>query len=468
MFRVAADPDILPTPSAPMAVAREFTAREFTHPDGPLVIYHWRGGWWRWRTTHWAELEARAVRELAYRFTEGAQYEKTTKNGVELVPWAPNRHKIADLLEALAAVTHLTEDTPQPSWLTHGEHPDGVVVSCANGLLEVATRRLWPHTPTYFNTTAVAHDFDPDALDPVHWEAFLETLWGEDREQVKLLQEWMGYTISGRTHLHKIALVVGPTRGGKGAIGRVLGALIGPENVAAPTLSSLGGDFGCAPLIGNSLALIADARLNGRSTTTVVERLLSISGEDVQTINRKFRDAWTGQLTSRFMILSNELPQLGDASSAIAGRFVTLLLTESWLGREDHSLEAGLHSELPEILNWSLAGLTRLEEQGRFTVPESTETAYVALQELASPVRAFLRERCITGSDQEVAIDDLWKAWRSWAEDNGHGKGGTRQVFGRDLRATLPRLKVGRRGPRGDQERIYQGVALLPEGEDEE
>ena len=60
--------------------------------------------------------------------------------------------------------------------------------------------------------------------------------------------------------------MVGPTRGGKGAIARVLGALVGRENVAGPTLSSLGGDFGLAPLIGKPLAVISDARLNGRNS----------------------------------------------------------------------------------------------------------------------------------------------------------------------------------------------------------
>ena len=41
-----------------------------------------------------------------------------------------------------------------------------------------------------------------------------------------------------------------------------------------------------------------------------VERLLSISGEDTLTIDRKYRDPWTGRLPTRFMILTNELPQV--------------------------------------------------------------------------------------------------------------------------------------------------------------
>jgi putative DNA primase/helicase len=86
-------------------------------------------------------------------------------------------------------------------------------------------------------------------------------------------------------------LLVGPKRSGKGTIGRVLTGLLGRHNVAAPTLSGMTADFGLAPLIDKPLALASDARLSDkRDSSIVVERLLSISGEDTLTINRKYRD----------------------------------------------------------------------------------------------------------------------------------------------------------------------------------
>src|SRR4029077_9201288 len=168
--------------------------------------------------------------------------------------------------------------------------------------------------------------------------------------------------------LQKIFLNVGPTRGGKGVIARVLTALIGRPNIAGPTLNSLGGEFGLAPLIGKPLAVISDARFAGRDSNSVIERLLSISGEDALTVNRKYKDQWTGKLPCRLHIISNELPKLGDASQAIIGRILLLLTTRSWLGKEDHDLEPALQAEMTGVLNWSLDGLARLTNNGgRFT-----------------------------------------------------------------------------------------------------
>jgi putative DNA primase/helicase len=255
-------------------------------------------------------------------------------------------------------------------------------------------------------------------------------------------------------------LLIGPTRSGKGTIARVLADLLGKGNVAGPTLASLGTNFGLAPLIGKPLAVVSDARLAGSNVHQVVERLLSISGEDRLTIDRKYREPWSGKLPARFVILSNELPRFGDASGAIANRFVVLAMHESFLGRENTSLIQELTAELPGILLWALDGLDRLTRQGRFTEPKSSADSIVALQDLVSPVAAYVRDNCDVGVGHEILIDYLFADWSTWCEGNGHKRGSV-QTFGRDLRAVIPHLRVAR--PRvGDakRERRFQGVQL--------
>ena len=61
-----------------------------------------------------------------------------------------------------------------------------------------------------------------------------------------------------------------------------------------------------------------------------------------------------------------------------------------------------------------------------------------------------------------VSVDDLWAAWKAWAEDQSQHHG-TKQTFGRDLRAVVPGLHVSR--PRdGEHKRTYVGVGLAAEG----
>jgi putative DNA primase/helicase len=453
---------ILPSPARPMEVAREFVDSAFTHAEG-RTLCHWRGGWWKWRGSYWEETDERALRALLYVFTEHAVYLHDKENEQA---WAPNRKRISDLADALSAICILPTSLDQPCWLDGRD--SGPIVATANGLLDVERQRLTAHSPLFFNQTAVQFNYDPDAPAPARWLEFLGELWPQEPQAIDALGEWFGYVISGRMDLHKILLMVGPTRGGKGVIARIETALIGKQNVAGPTLNSLSGEFGLAPLIGKPLAIISDARFVGKHGGIVVERLLSISGEDALTINRKYRDQWTGKLPCRLHIASNELPRLGDASAAIVGRLVVLILLRSWLGRENYDLETTLRQELAGILNWALDGLRRLTLQNNnvFTRAPSADEAIVQMRDLASPVGAFVREKCKLDAEKEVDVDVLYATYKSWADDNGYPKI-TKQTLGRDLRAAVPSIRIERpRRHDGIRVRRYVGIRLKTPDDD--
>lgn len=200
-----------------------------------------------------------------------------------------------------------------------------------------------------------------------------------------------------------------------------------------------------APLIGKPLATIADARDSEDTYTpyVVVERLLNISGEDTVTIDRKYRSAWTGKLATRFVMLTNQLPKFKDASGAIASRLVILQMTQSFFGREDHALEGRLHTELPGIFNWALAGLDRLVENGRFTVPKASDNATQLMADIASPTSAFVREQLDRKPGAEIEVDKAYHMWKEWCEKNGHYPG-AKATFGRNLHSVIPELKTAR------------------------
>jgi putative DNA primase/helicase len=241
----------------------------------------------------------------------------------------------------------------------------------------------------------------------------------------------------------------------------VLTALVGRDSVANPTLASLQTQFGLEPLIGKPLAFITDARLGGRSDqAAITERLLSISGEDALTIDRKFIPAWTGRLPTRFAILTNELPRISDTSGALVGRLVVLVLTRSFYGREDPALTARLLTELPGILNWSLYGYRRLRQRGYFLQPASAREAIEALELLASPTKAFLNDRCNVGPGLTVPIELAYQTWRAWCDSVGRKDPGTKQTFGRDLKAAIPSLRITRPRDDDNRHRSYEGVGL--------
>ena len=454
-------PKVVPPPTSPLPVSRELVDDVYKTEAG-VVLRYYGGDLYRYDGTAWPEIEGRSVRAAAYKWLEDAVFEKETSDGEVLEAWDPTRYKIDNVIDALRAVVML-EGGEAPMWVDGTDDPpaDGTV-SMSNGLLHVPTRTLYSHTPNFFTHHSLPFGFDPHAPEPSRWLAFLDELWEDDPSSIGALQEVFGYVLGGDTRQQKIFLFVGPRRSGKGTIGRVLTGLLGPHNVAAPTLAGLATNFGLQPLIGKPLGLISDARLSGQADgQVVVERLLSVSGEDSLTIDRKYREPWTGRIPARFVILTNELPRLSDSSGALASRFVLFVLTRSFLGREDPALTDKLLAEAPGIFSWALEGLDRLNERGFFEPPESGKEAVRQLEDLSSPVSAFVRESCEVGSDQSVPVDALWDAWKRWSDDDNRHPG-TKAVFGRNLNAAVPTIRKSRPREGADRSHVYLGIGLRP------
>jgi putative DNA primase/helicase len=161
------------------------------------------------------------------------------------------------------------------------------------------------------------------------------------------------------------------------------------------------------------------------------------------------------------MVLTNELPKLADASGALASRFLILLLTNSFYGKEDLGLTARIIRELPGILNWSLDGWQRLRTRGYLVQPASSAGAQSDFEDLGSPIGAFLRDRCILTQFATCRPEDLYNAWCDWCRQQNISHVSTVQMFGRDLRAAIGALRtIQHRGLTGIPERHYQGIEL--------
>lgn len=450
---------------APLLIVDSLIQRHFLYQES-RTLQHCSDSFWRWNGVQYVELDENEIRQIIYIFLRDA---KQLNTAGYLENFNPTKYKVDQVIDALRAICYQKHHPSSGAfWLDGREAPDPkYLVSFQNGLLSIKdwlknpTTTLIPHTPFFMNVNSLTFSFDSNVPEPKTWLNFLDTIWNNDQESKETLQEWFGYVLTQNTRLQKILLIIGPPRSGKGTIGRVQRELLGHFNVAGPTLSSLGGEFGLQPLLNQMLALISDARLNAKGgNSIIIERLLSISGEDPLTINRKFLPSITTQLPTRIMMMSNELPDMKDPSGALAKRYLVLTLKTSWLGKEDISLFDRLKEELPGILLWSLQGLIRLEQRGFFLQPKSSLETIDELEAMTSPIKAFILERCTIKPQTTVLVQVLFNHWRNWCLDTGYPNPGNIQSFGKNLKAAFPAIGITR--PQGEQtrERYYVGIDI--------
>ncbi len=448
------------SPKRTLPTAEAYVREFHQHAEG-RTIHAYGGLIMHWRNNRYSQVEDEYVKHVLQPWLHAALhyvYNKAIKD-FELKPFDSNPSTVKQALDTIRSHVHIPATTVAPSWLdTRIDRPPALeILPCKTLNLHIPTGRILAPTPALFTVNSLDFDYDPNPEPPERWIKFMEQLFGDDIESMELLREWMGYCLTSDTSQQKMLLLVGPRRSGKGTIGRILRYMIGHGNVVGPTTSSLAGNFGLQPLIDKSLAIVSDARFGGENIGIVVERLLCISGEDALTIDRKYLGSVSMKLPTRFIFLTNELPRLNDASTALAGRFLVLRLITSFYGHEDTTLTDQLIAELPGILLWAIEGWKRLKARGYFVQPESAMDAIRDLEDLASPVSAFVRECCVVGPGHRVDVDDLYNAWKRWCEQDGRTIVTHKQTFGRDLGAAIPGIKR-RRGT--GLTPFYEGISL--------
>lgn len=437
-------PGMLPSPREPMRVARVLAP----HYARPLTW--WRGDFYQWMGTHWEMVAEPEVIQWIYQVTENATYlGANTKGEPEPKAWAPTRTRVGDVTHALGhGVLQRTEPAEQ-------------VMALANGVLR--GRRLEAHTSDRFNLTALPFEYDPEAACP-EWHKFLDSTLPGDRLTQDFLAEWMGYVLSGRTDMQKMAVLIGPRRSGKGTATRVLEAMVGPTGYAAPTMAGLGGSFGLASLIGKSLAVMGDVRWTSKHVIEAVPVLLGIVGRDGFTVARKHRDDWVGQLPARVMLVSNDAPSFTDASNALSGRMVYASFEHSFYGREDLGLEARLMQELPGILNWALDGLDRLTLQGHFSQSSASMEVRSEVDRDSSPVTAWVEDRCVLDPTSEMTLDALLESYMQWITSQRMGLSPSAGRLSRELRSAFgdKGVTIVRKNlPRGGRYQSVTGIRVI-------
>ena len=373
------------------------------------------------------------------------------------------RDSVAQLRMRVASPPNESE----PMWLGSSLIPIDRTLSVQNGILDMHTRKLIAATPKYFSLGRSAATFIPPAKCP-KWEAFLESSLVGDRKSIELLQEWFGYVLSEDMSRHKMLMMGGASRSGKGTIGRVLTKLVGDSRTTTPSLTQLGTPFGLQAFVGTRLAFFPDVRHNAsRQNPHVIETLLSLTGGDSFNIDRKFKMPLKNYVVrAKLMMAFNGLPDFRENSAALSNRILYIHFPVSFANRENLRLTDELVAELPGILNWSLDGYERLCKQGSFTVPTTGREHFQLLTTSQGQMKQFLQDCCEVGEDLTCLKDDLFDVYRLWAQKTSQHTVYNGIHFARNLYSELPHVSSKRkRAPDGERFYVYEGLKLTVDPE---
>gem|GEM_PF-3476133 len=328
-------------------------------------------------------------------------------------------------------------------------------VACLlNGILDLQTFELRPHTPAEHFTVKLPVAFHPDAECLVFSQFLTEVL--PDQPDSDAVQRLFGYVLERGNKFQRAFMLVGEGNNGKSTLLGVLEGLLGRDGYCSETLQTLSENrFAPANLWGKYANICADIPARAIQHTGVFKML---TGGDPVRAEKKFRDAFTFFNDAKLVFSANELPEINDRTIAFWRRWVLIPFPVDFTGREDRDLPAKLQLERSGILNWALDGLRKIRESG-FPGADGTTSLKEEWKKRSDSVYYFLTTATTKDSAAWMETATIYGAYVEFCEE--------RDVTVRSQDAfskSLPRVYPAARKERGTvtqgRKWGWRGIAL--------
>ncbi|MEK6271386.1 MAG: phage/plasmid primase, P4 family [Actinomycetota bacterium] len=404
----------------------------------------WDGQLWRRDAT--GEAERRAKQTSASIFGE-AERAAESEARAKLAKWAMQSEAEARLRAMLA----LAQSEPGIPVLPADLDSDPYLLTCANGTLDLRTGKLLEPDPGHLISRATDVAYEPGAGCP-RWQRFLAEVFAGDEELVAFLHRLVGYTLTGDTREHVLAVLHGTGCNGKTTFVETTKALLGDLAVtsAFDSFARVRGNRGPR----NDLARLHRSRMVVASESGEGRRLdeatvKQLTGGDTIAARFLYGEHFEFQPDFKLWLVTNHRPRVDGADDAIWRRLRLIPFEVSFEGREERELPATLIEELPGILSWAVEGCLDWQRNG-LGAAAAVERATRAYRKDEDVLGAFLADRCAL--DGEVPVPELRAAYDDYCKTEGE-RPLAANMLGRQLAA-----RGIRRGGKGDS--LYRGVSL--------
>lgn len=332
-----------------------------------------------------------------------------------------------------------------------------------------------PHTPTEIHHQKIPVTYDPQADCDKIITFFREVV--ETEEDIKVLQEMFGFTLYKEYFMEKAFMLLGEGRNGKSKTIRILQSMLGTENTSSVSLQEISAErFKAYQLFRKLANLGSDLSSKDLKDTGMFKQS---TGRDPMTADRKNLPPIQFFNYATHIFAANKLPRTSDDSLGFFNRWIFIDFPYTFLQKkeldkytEEQKKKRKLKLQDPDrikglmtdeqmsgLLNWSIEGLKRLQNDKTFTSSQTAmdiKTEWIAISD---SLRAFCYE-CLEEAPQRfVSKQDVRETYYRWCNDNGYisDKSGRSQkktlvsMFGVD--DTQKRLDEGNK-------RVWLGVAF--------
>lgn len=323
------------------------------------------------------------------------------------------------------------------------------------GVIDLKSGALAPHDPKNYFTKITAVEYSENADCP-RWTAFLDDIFGGDKDLIRYVQKAVGYSLTGATSEQCAFFLYGTGRNGKSTFLDIIRDIFGDyaANIQPETI-----------MVRNSQgsAINSDiARLKGARLVTSVEPnegvrineglLKQLTGDDTVTARKLYGDEFEFKPEFKLWMATNHKPVIRGTDTGIWRRIhmipFTVQIPEEKI---DRRLKYKLSAELTGIFRWAVEGCLMWQKEG-LKMPRAVLEEVREYRREMDVISAFVEDKCTVGKGLSVQSSALYAAYLRWA-DSGNEYKMSNTKFGLEIAKRFEKVK-------GRKYNYYSGLTL--------
>lgn len=309
------------------------------------------------------------------------------------------------------------------------------LVPLENGVFNIETKELLPHSPNNFFKTYIPVLYDSTACCPIFLKFINEILYPED---IPVIQEWFGFQLYRRYLYKKAMILVGEPNTGKTVLLNVLTNFIGEKNKTGLSLQAIGSHnnftkMSLKNMHSNIYDDLAPDDVNSGGNFKMATGAGNITAEE------KFGDLCQFQTYAKMTFACNAIPPVKYTDDpGYYLRWIVIRMDNAIpIEEQDEFLVDKILSEKSGIFNWAIEGLLRLLTNHKFSYLKNVEEIKSIMEMFGDTLVKFGNDVLDKSVGHKITKEDMNIVYRVWcSEDKG------RPVFSKENLGRLLDKKI--------------------------
>jgi len=308
------------------------------------------------------------------------------------------------------------------------------LVNFKNGVLDLDTLQLLPHSPKYFFFNYIDLNWNPRPKVPEKIIRFLATLAAPNDDNFVSLLETPAYSILRGYPIKRAIAIVGETNTGKSTFLLLLQKFIGDKFVSHLSMQQMadaahGQPFALTSIKGKLLNLSDELPPKYVQDVSIFKQL---TGSSIIEGEHKFggREAFMNQ--AKLIFSANQMPRPSEDSDAFHSRWQFIELAGDIIEKIkkiDPNARKKAQEEVVEELREEfedflpilvLIAKKKLLPQKDFSAVRTIEENTEMYQKYSHTSEIFLQTMVQEDANAEISKEQLFQAYQNWCQDNGY------------------------------------------------